>query len=175
MELSGEEWAEHAEFARSLLELAESFEAIPSYPILDVEPDTLELFADALAQADVAAMFAGDEDPRERPLLASDDLGLATLAREFGAEAVNTQAVLLELRRSGELTDEQYSAFVARLAQLHYRFVRVEAADIHRLLEANGYMTDDASRALIATLEGPECSFGVCGVASQQVVSQRWT
>ena len=158
VELSDEEWTEHAEFARSLLELAESFEAIPSYPVLDVESDTLELFADALGNAGVAAIFAGGEDPHGRPLLVSDDLGLATLAGAFGAKAVNTQAVLLELRRSGELTDEQYSAFVARLSQLHYRFVRVEAADIHRLLEANGYVTDDASRALIATLEGPECS-----------------
>ena len=158
VELSDEEWTGHAEFARSLLELAESFEAIPSYPVLDVEPDTLELFADALGNAGVAAIFAGTEDPHGRPLLVSDDLGLATLAGAFGAEAVNTQAVLLELRRSRELTDEQYSAFVARLAQLHYRFVRVEAADIQRLLEANGYVTDDVFRALIATLEGPECS-----------------
>lgn len=158
VELSDDEWAEQAGFARSLLDLAESFKAMPSYPVLDAEPDTLEVFADALGDTGVAAIFAGGEDPCGRPLLVSDDLGLATLASVFGAKALNTQAVLLELRRSGELTDEHYSAFVARLAQLHYRFVRVEAADIHRLLEANGYVTDDASRALIATLEGPECS-----------------
>ena len=157
-ELSDDEWAKQAGFARSLLELAESLEAMPSYPVLDAEPDTLEVFKDALGDTGVAAIFAGGEDPRGRPLLVSDDLGLATLASVFGTEAVNTQAVLLELRRSGELTDEQYSASVARIAQMHYRFVRVEPADIHRLLEANGYMTDDASRALIATLEGPECS-----------------
>lgn len=158
VELSDDEWAAHAGFTRSLLELAESFEAMPSYPVLDAEPDTRAVFADALGNAGVAAIFAGGGDADERPLLVSDDLGLATLASAFGAKAVNTQAVLLELRRSGELTDEQYSAFVARLAQLHYRFVRVEAADIHRLLEANGYITDEASGALIATLEGPECS-----------------
>ena len=158
VELSDDERTEEAEFAQSLLELAESFEAIPSYPFFDVEPDTLELFDDTLGNAAVAAMFAGGEDPSDRPLLISDDLGLATLARECGAKAANTQAVLRELRRSGDLTDEQYSAFVARLAQLHYRFVQVEATDILRLLEANGFMTDDASRALITTLEGPECS-----------------
>ena len=158
VELSDDEWAEQAEFARSLRDLAESFEAVPSYPVLDAEPDTLELFADALGHAGVATIFAGGEDPHHRPVLVSDDLGLATLAGVFGAKAVNTQALLLELRRSGELTEEQYSAFVARLVQLQYRFVRVEAADIQRLLEAKGYQTDDASRALIATLEGPECS-----------------
>ena len=158
VELSNSESVEHAEFAQSLLKLAESFEAIPSYPLLDVAPDTLELFSDALGNAGLATVFAGGEDPADRPLLVSDDLGLATLARVLGAGAVNTQAVLLELRRSGELTDEQYSVFVARLAQLHYRFVRVEAADITRLLETNGYMTGDASRALLGTLEGPECS-----------------
>ncbi len=131
---------------------------MPSYPVLDVEPNAPELFTDVLGNAGVAAIFAGGEDPQPRPLLVSDDLGLATLGGALGAKAVNTQAVLLELRRSGALTDEQYSALVARLAQLRYRFVRVEAADIHRLLEANNYITNDASRALIATLEGPECS-----------------
>ena len=106
-------------------------------------------------------MFAGGADPDDRPLLVSDDLGLATLAREFGGKAANTQAVLEELRRSSQLTDEQYSTLVARLAKLHYRFVRVEAADIHRLLKANGYMTDDASRALIVTLEGPDAPWSL--------------
>ena len=51
VELSDDELAEQAEFAPSLLELAESFEAIPSYPRLDVETDTLELFSNALGNA----------------------------------------------------------------------------------------------------------------------------
>ena len=50
------------------------------------------------------------------------------------------------------------ATLIARLARLNYRFVRVDAADILRLLEANGYITDEATRALLATIEDPECS-----------------
>ena len=158
VEMSEDAWAEHANFASSLSSLAESFEPIASYPTLDIDSDDLEWLVEAVSQAGVGAMFAGGEDPSDRPLLVSDDLGLAALARAFGAGAVNTQAVLRELRRSGELTDQQYSEHVARLAHLNYRFVQIDAADVLCLLESNGYMTDESSRALIATLEGPECS-----------------
>ena len=158
VEMSEDAWAEYATFAGSLLSLAQSFEPIASYPALDVDSNDMEWLAGTVSQAGVGAIFAGGEEPSDRPLLVSDDLGLATLSRAFGASAVNTQAVLLELRRSGELTDQQYSEHVARLAQLNYRFVRVEAADVLCLLESNSYLTDESSRALIATLEAPECS-----------------
>ncbi|MYB42498.1 MAG: tetratricopeptide repeat protein [Chloroflexi bacterium] len=158
LEVSDQEWADRQEFARSLLEFASSFETIASYPVLDVEPDHLEALADLVTQSGVGALYAGDEAAPERPLLVSDDLGLANLTRALGGEAVNTQAVLLELHRERILTDMEYSGLIARLAQLGYRFVRLDAEDILRLLEANGYMTDEATRALLATIEDPECS-----------------
>ena len=111
-----------------------------------------------VTEAGVSSIFAGGEDPEDRPLLISDDLGLANLARGFGVEAVNTQAVLQELRRVGELTDQEYSSLIARLALLNYRFLQVDTADILRLLEASGFLTDEGTRALLSTLEGPECT-----------------
>ncbi len=111
-----------------------------------------------MTEAGVSSIFAGGEDPEDRPLLISDDLGLANLARGFGVEAVNTQAVLQELRRVGELTDQEYSSLIARLALLNYRFLQVDTADILRLLEASGFLTDEGTRALLSTLEGPECT-----------------
>lgn len=158
LEVSEQEWAERQEFAQSLLEFASSFESIASYPVLDIESDHLEALADLVTQAGVGALCAGDEAAPERPLLVSDDLGLANLARALGGEAVNTQAVLLELHRERILTDMEYSGFIARLAQLGYRFVRLNAEDILRPLETNGYVTDEATRALLATIEDPECS-----------------
>ena len=157
MELSEEEWVEHQEFARSLLELAESFDRIASYPMLDQPLDELDILADALTRAGVAAIFAGGEE-MARPLLVSDDFGLSAIAREFGATTVNTQAVLIELRRAEILTDVQYSAHVGKLAELNYRFIRVDTADMLRLFEANDYMTNEGTRALLKMLEGPECS-----------------
>ena len=111
-----------------------------------------------VTEAGVSSIFAGGEDPEDRPLLISDDLGLANLARGFGVEAVNTQAVLQELRRVGELTDQEYSSLIARLALLNYRSLQVETADILLLLEASGFLTDERTRALLSTLEGPECT-----------------
>ena len=157
-ELSGKQWGEHQKFARSVLALAESFEPIASYPMLDVPPDGLETLAGVVTHAGVGAIYAGDQNPADRPLLVADDLGLSEIARALGVKAVNTQAVLLELRRSEMLADDEYSSLIARLARLNYRFVRVDAADILRLLEANGYITDEATRALLATIEDPECS-----------------
>ena len=111
-----------------------------------------------VTEAGVSSIFARGEDPEDRPLLVSDDLGLANLARGFGVEAVNTQAVLQELRSVGELTDEEYSSLIARLALLNYRFLQVEGADIVRLLEASDFLADEGTRALLSTLEGPECT-----------------
>ncbi len=158
LEMSDEEWAAHQGFARSLLALAESFDPMASYPTLDVPSADLDALTGALTRSGVGAIFAGGEDPTDRPLLVSDDLGLSAIAREAGAEAVNTQAVLLELRQAEVLTDKEYSSLIARLTQLNYRFVRVDAADILRLLGANGYMTDEGTRALLRALEGPECT-----------------
>ena len=158
MEMSEEEWTEHQEFARSVLALAESFEPIPAYRALDAASDDLETLESALTDASVGALYAGGEDPEDRPLLVSDDLGLSAIARASRIGAVNTQAVLLELRREDVLTDEEYSSLIARLALLNYRFVRIEAGDILRLLEANGYMTDEGVGALRMTLRGRECT-----------------
>ena len=58
----------------------------------------------------------------------------------------------------GELTGQEYSSLIAQLALLNYRFLQVETADILRLLEASGFLTDEGTRALLSTLEGPECT-----------------
>ncbi len=158
IEMSEEEWGHQQDFACSVLSLAESFDPIASYPELNVDSNDIEQFSGLVTEAGVSSIFAGGEDPEDRPLLVSDDLGLANLARGFGVEAVNTQAVLQELRRVGELTDQEYSSLIARLVALNYRFLQVEPADILRLLEANGFRTDERTRALLSTLEGPECT-----------------
>ena len=158
MEMSEEEWTHQQDFARSVLSLAESLEPVASYPELNVDSNDFEHLSALVTEAGVSSIFAGGEDLEDRPLLVSDDLGLANLARGFGVEAVNTQAVLQELRSVGELTDEEYSSLIARLALLNYRFLQVEGADIVPLLEANGFRTDERTRALLSTLEGPECT-----------------
>ncbi len=158
LEMSGEQWQDYQDFTRSVLSLAKSFDPISSYPELDVDSEIIEQLSELITDAGVGSIFAGGDDPDDRPLLVSDDLGLANMAREFGVDAVNTQGVLRELLRSRLLTQKEYSRFVARLAMLNYRFVQVNPLVILTLLEANDFQTDEGTRALFATLEAPECS-----------------
>ncbi len=153
----------------SLLRFAESFERIATYPLLDTED--VERLLDMLTPAGVGAVYAGDEQPTARLVLVSDDLGLSNLARYLGTGSVNTQAVLRELRCSNELTDEEYSSLIERLVLLNYQFVRVRSEDIVQRLEANGYMTTDGTRAMLKTLEGPDCSEESAVTVGAQVVT----
>ena len=149
-------WANWQEFLQSVLQLAESFERVPSYRMLDVED--IEGHIAALTETGVGAVYAGDEHPSAKLLLVSDDLVLSIYARSRGIDAVNTQAVLSELHRSKLIADEAYSVWVEWLALLNYRFVRVRPVDIVRRLEANGFVTTPGTRAMLRTLEGPDCT-----------------
>ena len=155
-EMSEEDWTRWQEYVRSVLEFAESFERIASYRMLDA--NDVENLVDALTTAGVGAVYAGDEQPTGRLVLVSDDLLLCSFARSLRIDAVNTQAVLWELHRSDVVAGEAYSSWIERLALLNYWFVRVRPEDIVQRLEVNGYVTTDGTRAMLKTLEGPDCS-----------------
>ena len=169
-QVSDEAWARRKEFVRSLLEFAESFERCPSYRMLDIEDAEMQI--DVLTGAGVGAVYAGEEQPANRLVLVSDDLGLANFARSVGVGAVNTQSVLEDLREQDAITDEAYSQWIERLALLNYWFLRVSAEDIVRRLETNAYGTTEGTRAMLRTLEGPDCSEDqAIAVASQVITS----
>ena len=156
MKLSEEDWTGWEEYVDSVMQLAESFERIPSYRLLDAEG--VETLVDILTMAGAGAVYAGDERSVAKMVLVSDDLGLSGLARSLKIDAVNTQTVLWELHRSNIVKSGEYSSWIERLASLNYWFVGVRAEDIVRRLEANGYTTTDGTRAMLRTLEGPGCS-----------------
>ena len=168
-QVSDEAWAKRKEFVRSFLEFAESFERIPSYHLLDLED--IEPHVDVLTAAGVGAVYASDEQPENPLVLVSDDLGLASFARSVGVGAVNTQSVLEDLREQDAITDEAYSQWIERLALLNYWFVRIGADDIVRRLEANTYGTTEGTRAMLKTLEGPDCSEGMAVAVASQVIA----
>ena len=170
IEISADDWTRWQEFVGSVLEFAESFEHIASYRLLDA--DDTEKLVDALTWAGAGAVYAGDEQSTERLVLICDDLGLCEVSRSLGTGAVNTQAVLSELYRSDLVSADDYSAWVESLALLNYGFVRIQAEDIVRRLEANGYMTTDGTRAMLKTLEGPECSEDSALTVGAQVIEQ---
>ena len=169
-QVSDEAWARRKEFVSTLLEFAESFERIPSYRMLDIHDAEMQI--DVLTAAGVGAVYAGEERPANRLVLVSDDLVLANFARSVGVGAANTQSVLEDLRKHDAITDEAYSQWIERLALLNYWFVRVSAEDVARRLETNAYGTTEGTRAMLRTLEGPDCSEDrAIAVASQVIAS----
>ena len=156
IEMTDDAWSERQDYARSVLDLAESLEPVAAYPLLEADPSLIEIMEAVLTADAVGAVFAGHDGEGDLPILVSDDLAIAEVARVRGVRGVNTQAVLRELRRANVLTDEEYSSLIGRLAELNYRFIQVHADDIFTLLEANGFRTNEATRALFLTLQGPE-------------------
>ena len=154
-EISDDAQMERRAFVHSVLEFAESFDRIPAYRLL--ETDDPKHLAETLTHAGVGAVFAGNEQPTSY-LLVSDDLGLSNVARSFGTGAVNTQALLHDLLRVEIITGEEYSLHIENLVLMNYWFVRVTHEDIVRRLRVNGYMTSEGTRAMLKTLEGPDCS-----------------
>lgn len=171
-EISEEEWRQWREDVQALVEFAESFERVAAYRVLDVRAEEADRLVDMLTAAGVGAIYASGEHASDGLTLISDDLGLRLVAHSLGIDAVNTQAVLQELRRSDVISNEKYSFAVERLVSLNYRFVRIHPADIIRRLEANGYVTTEGTRAMLRTLEGPECSAdSAISVATEVIAS----
>ena len=145
-------WQQEVESVR---DFASSFDLIPSYGFLNT-PD-VERWMSTLTTAGAGSIWASDEESTTRPLLVSDDLALSNVANALDTSTVNTQALLLELHQSGSLSSADYSHAVGRLVAMNYWFVRVRSEDIIRSFEADGYVTTDETRAMLRTLQGPDC------------------
>ena len=168
-EIPEEVWKERQAYARSVLELANTFELIPSYSILDA--DDPEGAFEALTPAGAGAVFADDEQFEVSLVLISDDLPQANAARWLGLGAVNSQALLIELLRSNVITEAEYSSKIEELVLMKYWFVRIRAADILWSLEANGYQTTPGTRAMLSTLSGPGCVEDTAASVGAEVIA----
>ena len=155
-QITEQDWNDWNQFLLSIQEFVESLETVPSYRLLDT--DDIDGLMDNLTDVGAAAAHFGDEETDCKCLLVCDDQPLSEYARSIGTNCVNTQAVLIELKRTGIITGDEYSKFIEQLVELNYRFVQVRGEDIVRRLEAAGYSTTPGIRAMFKTLEGPECS-----------------
>jgi len=155
-EMPLEHWLERRDYVQSVLHLAQSFERIAGYRLLDYE-NRDELF-DVLTAAGVGAAYAGDEHSAANLALVCDDLVLANYSRTLGVSVVNTQVVLTDLYRSQKIDRGLYSSYVEELAGLNYWFIRVAPEDLVQRLETNGYMTTAGIHAMLNTLAGPDCT-----------------
>lgn len=162
-------WKEREAYFLSVLELAESFERIPSYPMLSA--DNREETIDMLTLSGASAVYAGEEQCQVKPILISDDLIQSSFARSLGIGSANTQALLVELSRSGAISAEEYSSNVEQLALMNYWFVRVTAEDILRSLEAYRFQTTQGTLAMLRTLRGPDCTEDAAASVAAELVA----
>ncbi len=163
-------WSKRQEFLMSLRDLAESFERIPSYRVLEI--NDLDEMRSALTPVGVGAVFAGYEGMENGPVLISDDLALSKVAQSRSISVVNSEAVLRELHRTDVISEEAYSSYIEQLVLMNYRFVRVGPGDILRRLEAGDYLTTPGIRKMISTLDGPDCSLESAVSVATTVVSK---
>ena len=168
-EMTDEVWEERRAYAHAVLELADTFERIPSYALLDADDPKRAI--EALTPAGAGAIFAGDEQFEVRPILILDDLPQANIARWLGFGAVNSQALLTDLLRSNVITEVEYSSKIEELVLMNYWFVRISARDILWSLEANGYQTTPGTRAMLTTLGGPDCSEEASASVGAEVIA----
>ncbi len=168
-EVPDSHWVNWQEFLQSVLQLAESFERVPSYRMLDVQDIDGQI--SAFTETGVGTLYAGNERPSEKLLLVSDDAVLSIYARSVGIDAFNTQSVLMELCRSNCISDELYSSFIERLASMNYTPLWVRPEEIVRSLQANGFATTDGTRAMLRTLEGPACPEDFAVMVGVEVVT----
>ena len=168
-EMTEDIWKEMKAYARAVLELADTFERIPSYSILDAD-DPQGAF-EAFTPAGAGAIFASDEQFEVRPVLISDDLPQSNVARSLGFGAVNSQALLIEMLRSDVITAAEYSSKIEELVLMNYWFVRIRAEDILWSLEANRYQTSPGTRAMLTTLSGPDCVEDTAASVGAEVIA----
>ena len=164
-----EAWRKRQEYVVSVLALAESFERIPSYHMLEAnEPEKV---IDALTPSGAGLVYAGDEHSEVRPVPVSDDVVQSLLARSLGLGVVNSQALLIELLGSDVITAEDYSSRIQQLVLMNYWFVRITAQDILRSLESNGYQTTPGTQAMLRTLWGPDCTEDAAASVGAEVIA----
>ena len=169
VEMPDEAWGEWQKYVESVFKLTESFERIPSYGILRTE-DVEDVVA-TLTEVEAGAIYAGDVAPTDGQILVADDLMLSDIALLMGVPTVNMQGVLLDLLSSGAIEEDDYSSFVENLVMLGYKFIRIRESDLHSRLEDSGYMTTEGTRAMLATLQGPDCTVDSAVYISVSVIA----
>ena len=162
-------WVKRSEYAESVLELADSLDRIPSYPLLDAnEPEKL---MDALTPAGAGAVLAGAKLPMAKQVLVSDDRSQSDVARSLGVGTINTQLLLFELARTEVITYEEYSSYVEDLARMNYWYLHIGPQDILQRLEASHYRITESIQLMLRSLRGPDCSEAAAASVAAEIIA----
>ena len=162
-------WVERRRKMESILALADSLERIPAYPMLAV--GDAQDYIDVLTSSGAGSIFAGEESNGPNPVLVSDDLVQADLARSVGMNVVSSQGLIVELLDTGIISDCEYAGMIEEMVKTNYWFVRVRGEDVLQCLERNTYRVTEGTLAMLRTLEGPACSEESAASVAAEVIS----
>ncbi len=126
---------------------------LPTPGVLDTPKQGI---GNPLGRAALAAILLAKE---QATLLCSDDFVLRTVAQnDWGVVGVWSQAVVMELLRSGNISRAEYHRATMGLVQRNYTFVRVKEQDFLWLLREEGMRVTPAFLSAMRVLEGPDCT-----------------
>ena len=95
----------------------------------------------------------------KQTLLFSDDLVLRTMAQNsWSVAGVWSQSVIMELLRSGHMSEVEYHRAVMELIRRNYSFVKVNERDYLWLLREEGLRITPTFLGAMRVLYGPECT-----------------
>lgn len=133
-------------------------EVLPVTSILDFAPNDITKWRTVLGQAELDALLLARE---HEALLLSDDVLLRRIGEsepQIKVLGVNTQHILLFLRRSNRLSEEAYFEYLEKLAAGNVRHLLLPAKFLGWLLKKHDCVSNEVTRAAFRPLEAPMCS-----------------
>ena len=133
-------------------------EVLPVTSILDFAPNDITKWKTVLGQVELDALLLARE---HEALLLSDDALLRRIGEsepQIKVLGVNTQHILLFLRRTDRLPEEAYFEYLEKLATGNIRHLLLPANFLEWLLKKHECASNEVTRAAFRPLEAPMCS-----------------
>jgi tetratricopeptide (TPR) repeat protein len=144
----------------------------PTTAALELGRARLAELGDLLGSGALGAILLAKE--YGRPLY-SDDLGLRGVARnDWQAEGFWTQSLLVDLKSSGIINDDEYYSAVHKLLLGNYRFVSIDGTGLFRILQAAGFAASQETSRVLESLHGPDCTEDSAVFVLAELVRRCW-
>jgi tetratricopeptide (TPR) repeat protein len=128
----------------------------PTTAALEFARPRLTELQDVLGRGALASILLSKE--HGLPLYA-DDLGLRAIAKnEWQAEGFWTQTLLIDLRSSQIISDDEYHDAIRKLVMANYRFVSIDGAGFYWIIKASDFDTSSEVNKVLGSVRGPDCT-----------------
>lgn len=141
---------------RVLERLKRAGDILPHTSLIELRQDEVEKLLRRLGETSLATLLVAEQ--KGAAFLADDVITRRTGYAKWQLPSVDTQGVLLHLRRKGSIDENDYLSAIQKLSNIGYRFLRVTAGDLFTILKREGFSITTGIQRLFRTLEGPDCN-----------------